>query len=75
MIYTSNLKYEDQQTKELNTIYDALNKFLREDSILHKQMEELKSCWIYRYASTLLKHLDMLDSIKGKMYRGVNYDL
>lgn len=30
MIYTSNLKYEDEQTNQINTIYDALNKFLRE---------------------------------------------
>lgn len=75
-IYTTNLEYIDKQSGEKKKIYESLNTTLRstEESILRKSAKEVEQSWVYRYTSTLLKHLKKITGERCKVYRGVNWD-
>ena len=62
LIYTSQLKYKDQVTNEVLTIYSSLNQNLRNKSVLTLKPHEIAKEWVFRYTSTLLRHLE---NIKG----------
>lgn len=74
LIYTSQLKYMDHETNQVLTIYSALNQKLRNKSVLHIKPHEIAKEWVFRYTSTLLRHLENIKGEEGKVYRGVNYD-
>ncbi len=75
-IYTTNLHYLDRKTGEKKKIYESLNTTLRtiEESVLRKNTKELEESWVYRYTSTLLKHLRNITGERCKVYRGANWD-
>ena len=74
LIYTSQLKYIDQETKKVLTIYSSLNQNLRNKSVLTLKPHEIAKEWVFRYTSTLLRHLENIEGEGGKVFRGVNYD-
>jgi hypothetical protein len=74
LVYTSSLQFKDKKTGVVSKIYDSLNQTIRSENVLNKDSESLRTEWSYRYASTLLKHLDNIKGQKEQVYRGVNYD-
>jgi hypothetical protein len=57
VIYTSELKYQDNASKQEFVIYQSLNKYLRDTPIISLEENKFQKEWRLRYASTLLKHL------------------
>jgi hypothetical protein len=56
LAYTTELKYEESPGKYAK-IYESLNRYLRENTLLTLDEVSVSKEWRYAYASTLLRHL------------------
>lgn len=78
LLYTSEVKVKPSDKSATASLYNQLNKFLREQNFALSCEEEYKQKWEYQFANQLLEQLRLIkaevrEGAKKELWRGVSY--